>query len=219
MMSDFLPLGVELLLRDTTCALVAAIYADQGIAAVSAFAGEHVFPPLMKLRETVDLVQPGNALECLNAVLKAAHLLPHYRTKQVLHEGTENAEYVVGLLIGGMEMATGQGTTTQAAKSSAARAALRNSALVALLPASAKAKVPFPRFLPFVCLFSFFCSFACLLACLNLFHSCMFRLCLFVCHSAGGRLFEQCGGACAAWGAAGAGRRRTATPNFADPWR
>jgi dsRNA-specific ribonuclease len=140
--------GQEILLRDTTCALVAAIYADQGIAAVSAFAGEHVFPPLMKLRETVDLVQPGNALECLNSVLKAAHLLPHYRTKQVLHEGTENAEYVVGLLIGGMEMATGQGTTTQAAKSSAARAALRNSALVALLPASAKAKVLSPRVLP-----------------------------------------------------------------------
>ncbi len=43
----------EQILRDATCALVAAVYTDGGIAAASAFTAEHVFPALLRLRETV----------------------------------------------------------------------------------------------------------------------------------------------------------------------
>ena len=61
----------------------AAARADQGIGGVSDFAATHVFPPLLRLRETVDVVQPESHTRRLNAVLKSAHLLPYYRTKQV----------------------------------------------------------------------------------------------------------------------------------------
>jgi hypothetical protein len=58
-------------------------HTDKGIGAVSDFAATHVFPPLLRLRETVDIVQPESHTRQLNAALKSAHLLPYYRTKQV----------------------------------------------------------------------------------------------------------------------------------------
>lgn len=101
-------------------------------------------------------------------MLKAAHLLPSFtcvflplssvshhvrpRVKQVLNAGTSNAEFVVGVLIGGMvemvkerdncfhlssrfqEMAQGRGRSSHTARVAAASAALRNPALVSLLP-------------------------------------------------------------------------------------
>jgi dsRNA-specific ribonuclease len=141
--------------------LIAAVYLDAGIAGVSEFAAQQVFPALIKLRENIELVQPESHLERLNTVLKSAHLLPYFRTKQVpfifiylllaisslevinilfqvLNEGTTNTEYIVALSVGGIEMATGRGTNTAAARNNAAAVAMQNPSLVALLPAVAK---------------------------------------------------------------------------------
>ena len=133
--------GQELILRDTTCALLGAIYVDSGIAAVSAFAATHVFPALLRLRDTVSEVQPNNPLDRLNSCLKGAHLLPYFRTVQVVNEGTPDAEYVVALSVGGIEMSRGRATSSATARISAAALALANPALVSLLPAAGKQQV------------------------------------------------------------------------------
>ncbi len=50
----------------------------------------------------VEIVQPESALERLSNVLKSVHLLPYYNQKQVINEGSPNAEYVMALMIGGI---------------------------------------------------------------------------------------------------------------------
>jgi dsRNA-specific ribonuclease len=52
--------GQEQILRDCVCSLAAAVYLDRGIGAVSEFAAKHVFPPLIKLRETVRCYRDQN---------------------------------------------------------------------------------------------------------------------------------------------------------------
>ena len=59
----------EEIVRSATFALLAAIYLDVGLAPLSVFVSQHVFPPLLKLRDRVDVMQPVSPLDQLSAAL------------------------------------------------------------------------------------------------------------------------------------------------------